>query len=195
MARPFPRPTLRTRLQLLRNCNRRFLFLNLLVRQSQRVPIITLYTEDQINDLKRFCCPSHAAQSTMLGIDKTCNLSDVHVIVTVYKCLSVKRRDTDAHPIFCGPLLLHGNSDIDTFFIFLQHLSGRLLDCAKLPVLGSDEDKALMQAVALAFPHTPRLVCTRHLKKNFSNALADKVGLLKKRQLIVGKLFGENCII
>ena len=57
----------------------------IIVRQSQRVPIIILYTEDQINDLKRFCCPPHAAQSTALDIGKTHNLSDVHVTVTVYR--------------------------------------------------------------------------------------------------------------
>ena len=98
----------------------------------------------------------------MLGIDKTYNLSGVLVTVAVYKCLSVKRRDTDAHPIFCGPLSLHGNSHRDTFFRFFQHLSGRLLDCAQLPVLGSDEEMVLRQAMALAFPHTPRLVCKIH---------------------------------
>ena len=92
-------------------------FLQLIVRQRQRVPIIILYTEDHINDFKRFCCPPHAAQSTVLGIDKTFHLSDLHVTVTVYKYLSVKRRDTGAHPIFCGPLLLYGNSDKDTFFL------------------------------------------------------------------------------
>ena len=140
-------------------------FLQLIVRQSRRVPIIILYTEDQINDLKRFCCPPHAAQSTMLGIDKNFNLSDLHVTGTVYKSLSVKRRDTGAHPIFCGPLILHGKSDIDTFYLFLQHLSGKPLNCPQLPVLGSDGEMALRQAMALAFPHTPRLVCTRHLKK------------------------------
>ena len=126
----------------------------------------------------------------MLGIDKTFNLSDLHVTGTVYKCLSVKRRDTGAHPIFCGPLLLHGNSDKDTFYLFLQHLSGNPLDCPQLPVLGSDEEMALRQAMALAFPHTSRLVCTRHLKKkNFSNALADKVGLVKQeRKMTVGNM-------
>ena len=116
---------------------------------------------------------------------------------TVYKSLSVKRRDTGAHPIFCGPLILHGKSDIDTFYLFLQHLSGKPLNCPQLPVLGSDGEMALRQAMALAFPHTPRLVCTRHLKKNnFSNALADKVGLVKQeRKMIVGKVFGEHGII
>ena len=52
--------------------------------------------------------------------------------------------------------------------------------------------------MALAFPHTPRLVCTRHLKKkkHFSNALADKVELVKQeRKMIVGKVFGEHGII
>ena len=150
-------------------------FLQLIVRQSQRVPIIILYTEDQINDLKRFCCPPHAAQSTVLGIDKTFNLSDLHVTVTIYKCLSVKRLDTGAHPIFCGPLLLHGKSDKDTFYLFLQHFPGKPLDCPQLPVLGSDEEMVLRQAMALAFPHSPRLVCTRHLeKKTFQMHLPTK---------------------
>ena len=133
----------------------------------------------------------------MLGIDKTFNRSDLHVTVTIYKCLSVKRLDTGAHPIFCGPLLLHGKSDKDTFYLFLQHFPGKPLDCPQLPVLGSDEEMVLRQAMALAFPHSPRLVCTRHLeKKNFSNALADKVGLVKQeRKMIVGKVFIEHGII
>ena len=133
----------------------------------------------------------------MLAFDKTFDLFIVHVTVSVYKCLAVKRRATNDHPIFCGPLLLHENSDKDTFlFLFLHHLFGQVIDCPQVPVLGCDYEKVLKMALALAFPAAPRLTCTRHLKQNFSHALADKVGLTKQeRQNIVSKILGDNGII
>ncbi|GFO15308.1 hypothetical protein PoB_004181300 [Plakobranchus ocellatus] len=93
-------------------------FVKLIVRQYKKVPSVILYTEEQISDIKRFCCPPVTAESTVLGFDKTFNLSNIHVTVSVYKCLAVKRRSTNDHSIFCGPLLIHGNSDKDTFFFF-----------------------------------------------------------------------------
>ncbi|GFN94266.1 hypothetical protein PoB_002077200 [Plakobranchus ocellatus] len=51
------------------------------------------------------------------------------------------------------------------------------MDCPQVPILGSDDEKALKLAMALAFPQAARLTCTRHLKQNFSHTLADKVGL------------------
>ncbi|GFN82620.1 hypothetical protein PoB_000912600 [Plakobranchus ocellatus] len=152
-------------------------FVRLIIRQSQKTPCIILYTEDQLNDVKRFCCPPLPGDSTVLGIDKTFNLGSVHVMISVYKCLSVKRLRTDDFPVFCGPIFLHGNSDIETFFLFLHHLSGNLASCAQCPVLGSDGEKALRQAMSLAFPKSPRLAYA-HLKKNFRHALADKLSCI-----------------
>ncbi|GFO29255.1 hypothetical protein PoB_005576000 [Plakobranchus ocellatus] len=93
-------------------------FVKLIVRQYKKVPSVILYTEEHISDIKRFCCPPVTAESTVLGFDKTSNLSNIHVTVSVYKCFALKRRSTNDHSIFCGPLLLHGNSDKDTFFSF-----------------------------------------------------------------------------
>ena len=54
-------------------------------------PIVTLFTDQQIVDLKRFCCKE---EGTALSIDKTYNLGDFHVTPTIYKDLSVIRRCT-----------------------------------------------------------------------------------------------------
>ncbi|GFR72184.1 hypothetical protein ElyMa_005699300 [Elysia marginata] len=71
-----------------------------------------------------------------------------------------------------------------------------LLDCPQEPVLRSDDEKALRLAMACAFPNAPRLTCTRHLKLNFSRALADKVGWPKQeRQHLGNMIFGDNGII
>ena len=64
-------------------------------------PVITLFTEQQINDIKRFCCTEDAG---VLGMDKTYNLGEFHVTRTVYIDKSVKRREgSKDHPICFGP--------------------------------------------------------------------------------------------
>jgi hypothetical protein len=44
-------------------------------------PLVTLFTSQQINDVKRFCCKPGGS---VLGMDKTYNLGDFHVTPTVY---------------------------------------------------------------------------------------------------------------
>ena len=53
-------------------------------------PVITLYSKQQITDVKCFC----GTGRTFLGVDKTYNLGDVHVTPTVFKDFSVKRKDS-----------------------------------------------------------------------------------------------------
>jgi hypothetical protein len=171
-------------------------YIQLVLKQQGKVPCIILYTEEQISDIKRFCCAPITAQSTVLGVDKTFNLSDLHVTVTVFKNLALKRRTTGAHPIFCGPMFLHGNSDTDTFFLFFQHLAGKLADADEMPVLGSDEEAGMRQAMKMAFPDAEQMSCTRHLCQNFKAFLSDKVGMAKvERNSLVKSLFGKNGLV
>ncbi|GFN83541.1 hypothetical protein PoB_001004700 [Plakobranchus ocellatus] len=70
------------------------------------------------------------------------------------------------------------------------------MDCPQVPILGSDDEKALKLAMALAFPRAARMTCTRHLKQSFSHTLADKVGLpSQERQRFITQIFGYNGII
>ena len=90
---------------------------------KDKVPTIVLFTEEQIMDVNRFCCSVPVAHTTVLGFDKTFNLGELHVTVGVFKNLAVTRRDTGDHPIFTGPIFLHGNSDISSYHSFFAHLS------------------------------------------------------------------------
>lgn len=102
---------------------------------KDKVPAIILYTENQLLDIKRFCCSAPLAHSTVLGVDKTFNLGDVHVTVCVFKHLAVTRRDTNDHPIFAGPFYLHGNSDFLSYNSFFSHLAGKLRGNHHIPSL------------------------------------------------------------
>ena len=85
------------------------------------------------------------------------------------------------------------NSDAHTFLLFFQHLAGILSSAGSPPTFGSDEEKAMRNAIARVFPTSGRLVCALNAKKNLNANLANKVGLAQKnRKVIVVSIFGPN---
>ncbi|GFN78806.1 hypothetical protein PoB_000531200, partial [Plakobranchus ocellatus] len=108
-------------------------FMKLIVRHYKKVPFVILYTEEQISDIKRFCCPPVTVESTVLGFDKTFSLSNVDVTVSAYKCLAVKRRSTNDHLIFCGLLLLPQAPRLTCTRHLRQNFSHTLADKVGLP--------------------------------------------------------------
>ena len=126
-------------------------------------------------------------------MDKTFNLGPLHAIVRAYRNMSIKNRQTRDHPIFIGPIFLHGDSDADTFLLYFQHLAGKLSSAGSPPTFGSDEEKAMRNAIARAFPTSGRVVCRLHAKKKLNATLANKDGLAQKdRKVIVDSVFGPN---
>jgi len=98
------------------------------------------------------------------------------------------------HRSYKGDII--GNSDTETYFHFFHHLSGILGIDGKNLVVGSDEEKALHNALKQAFPDARRMICMRHLKNNVIDYCRDKVGLdSKTRQQVTDRLFGEDGVI
>lgn len=64
-------------------------FVRRVITGPGNVPSVILYTDQQIADIKRFCCSSSSAHSTVLSIDKTYNLGDMFVTVSCFKNLAV----------------------------------------------------------------------------------------------------------
>ena len=111
-------------------------FICSVVRQGGKAPSIT---DEQINDLKILCCTGH----TVLGFDKTFNLCDMHVTMSGYKQLAVKRDNTGEPPLFFGPMYIHDNSDFESYSTFFAHIKTKLsaVDTRKL-VIGTDHEKS-----------------------------------------------------
>ncbi|XP_053376475.1 uncharacterized protein LOC128547528 [Mercenaria mercenaria] len=163
-----------------------------IIRNNGKTPCIILYTDEQMTDLQNICCQGH----TVLGVDKTFNLCDMHVTVTCYKQLSVNRQRTDDHPIFIGPIYLHDNSDFESYCHFFYHLKMKLCSSPldKL-VIGSDDERALVKAVTTAFPEATHVLCTRHLRQNAKQKLTDDAVTLRDRTEILEMIFGDGGIL
>ena len=165
-------------------------FVQRIVHTSGKVPAIILCTDDQISDINRVCCKYPLCPVTVLCVDKTFNLTDLHVTLTVNKNLAIYRQGTSQHPLFLGPMVIHGNSDTDTFSVFFDYLKSKLISN---PVLGSDDEFALRRAMSSAFPDSAKFACMRHLKNNVISFLRDKQGCDKAlRNSIVHLVFGKN---
>lgn len=74
---------------------------------------IVLYHKEQILDLQRFW----QSGKSVLYIDKTFNLANGHLTMTVYKNLALLN-NKDEHPLFIGPLLIHNKSNMEVFLDF-----------------------------------------------------------------------------
>jgi hypothetical protein len=71
---------------------------------TARVPSIVLYTDRQIRDIKSFCF--NRSEGSVLGFDKTYNLSSMYVTPSVYKNVALVRRSTGVTPLFMGPVFI-----------------------------------------------------------------------------------------
>ena len=115
------------------------------------------------------------------------------------------KKETKKNPVMIGPMMLHCNSSFETYNIFCSIVRGALegsernasisfLIGDKIAV-GSDEEKAITKALAVAFTNSPRFLCTRHLKQNVIKHLENKVGATRfQRSGIVHDLFGDEGI-
>ncbi len=171
-------------------------FVQQVIRTKSKVPSVILYTEEQILDIRRFCATHPSNKVTVLGVDKTFNLGELHVTTTNFKHLALIRPRTGDHPIFLGPTFIHGNSDFESYLLFFSKLAGKLFGTTKPPVWGSDDEQAMRKAIKCAFPSCTQLICVRHLKNNCIARLRDKVGVnATNRATIIDSIFGATGLV
>ena len=75
-------------------------------------------------------CGITGPRGSALSFDTTFNLRAIYVTVAVYKNLAVICRRTNEHPLFIGPLYLHGHFDAEMYSFFFSHIALCLLDCS-----------------------------------------------------------------
>ncbi|CAC5400572.1 unnamed protein product [Mytilus coruscus] len=132
-----------------------------IIREKGKAPCLILYSDSQLEDLKHMCCSG----LSIVGVDKTFNLCDMHVTVTCYKQIAVVMEKTKEPPIFMGPIYIHDNSDFDIFSNFFNHLRVKLIDAdTEQLFFGTDEEAGLVKSIKTAFPESGHILCIRHLK-------------------------------
>ena len=169
-------------------------FVQQVIHTKGQVPSIICYTDDQMTDLKHYL---HKADNPLVGVDRTFNLGSFFVTFLVYKNHRVFHKETKDQPIFAGPMLFHKDATYPTYLSLFSHLSALInIDNLELRIpedieFGSDDEKAMTNAISNAFPQERRRLCTKHLKDNVKHYLQNRVGVdSKERKEIMDSLFG-----
>ena len=86
----------------------------------------------------------------------------------------VRADDADEHPLFIGPVLIHRDATFDAYNYFFSTVKASLyskhsigsfdLRLGKDMLIGSDEERALVNAIDSYFPGSNQLFCSKHLK-------------------------------
>ena len=79
-------------------------------------PAIILATNQQLDDIERFCTSSYA--SSILTINPTFTLGDFDVTVVTYRHIFLETRRGSNHPIMLGPLMIHYKKSFTSLFVF-----------------------------------------------------------------------------
>ena len=120
----------------------------------------------------------------------------MHVTMSGYKQLAVKRDNTGEPPLFFGPMYIHDYSDFESYSTFFTHIKTKLsgVDTRKL-VIGTDDEKGMFNAITSSFPDSNHILCTRHLRQNVNQKLTDAAVDKADKYMLLDKMFGEDGII
>ena len=134
-------------------------------------PMAVLCSEQQLGDLTRFCCDPY--EFCILGIDPTFNLGDFSVTPTAYRHLLVQNSMGNS-PLMLGPLLVHYHKEFRNYNYFFSTLIGLKQENTSVKAIGTDGEKALVDAALRNFPQAAHVRCFRHLQQNIERHLREK---------------------
>ena len=163
-------------------------------------PMVILYTEDQLKDVRNFCV-AHGSKF-VLGVGRTFNLGACFLTLTVFKNTHLLRRSAQSHPIMLGPLFLHWDGTCSTNQSFFSYLRTKFdtninteVGLCNL-VIESNEEEANLKAIQQNFPCATQFLCQRHLEENVRRHLQHKGGVPEKlRNELISLIFGKDGLV
>ena len=141
-------------------------------------PMAILCTNQQLLDVERFCCDPYSF--SIFGVDPTFNLGDFSVTPTVFLL-----EDPRLHrsPVIMGPVLVHYRKQFCTHHHFFSTLIGLQPKICSIQAIGTDGEKALVDALSQNFSHASQVRCFHHLQQNVEQHLRDNqfpLGVVKE---------------
>jgi len=117
-------------------------------------------SDNQFDDICRFCAVDNPIYGSVLGIDPTFNLGDFYVTPTVYEHKMLLSKVTGKRPYFIGPALLHQDRKYSTYYYFASEVKKLRPSITNLIAIGTDGEEALSSAFLLVFPNIVHLQCS-----------------------------------
>ena len=114
---------------------------------------------------------------------------------TTYKNLSLIRTDTERHPWFPGPIMIHRRQREKDFSFFWQSVLRGNKVLKDLKVLGTDECEELSRGILSQTVDTNHLLGFEHVKKNIEKKIDDLNFPRNVKYNILVSIFGEKGLV
>lgn len=131
------------------------------------LPTVMLFTDGQLDNIVKFCCHDRVNEVSELGVDVTFQLGPFYVLVTSFKNTVLRVKGENNHPSFLGPVMICMTRDESTYLSFIH-----CLICEKpglsefIHATGTDDERALRNALAAGFRNAAPLLCYIHSQRN-----------------------------
>ena len=153
-------------------------------------PMAILATSQQLVDLERFCCDP--AQFSVMGVDPTFDLGEFSVTLIVHQHLMVQNVRTKKCPWMLGPVLVHYRKEFWNYNFFFSSLIGLRPGLSHIKAVGTDGERAIIDALHQQFCEAQYLLCFRHLQKNIEHHLQAQGFPIFLQQQFLLEIFGET---
>ena len=152
-------------------------------------PSCVLSTDDQLQNLVRFCTNSGSA--CVLGIDPTFSMGKFYVTITTFTYTHVIRKGTDISPTLFGPLFVHTEKSYELYYYFFSILLKLEPRLARIIAVGTDGELAITKALKAIFGESViHLCCFIHMKDNIRRKLTHFLLPERIREEITRDIFG-----
>ena len=156
----------------------------------QKNPSVICYTDEQIKLLI-----TAIENGSVIGVDRTFNLSSCYVTVLCFKNTNVIRRNSSNSPIMFGPIFLSWDGQEDTYQRFMSHLQNKQKGVQQSSIIfGTDQETGEINAIKACFPQSTHILCIKHLKDNARENLR-KTQLQPVVNTKLHKIFNEDGLL
>ena len=140
------------------------------------------YSDPELSDIETLCVNGN----NVLLLDTTFDVSHMWLSDTAQNRRLVN--DKLEHPWFFGSILFHMKKTPETFSRFCMDLVTSKAEIRKLPILGTDLEKALFQGFKVIIPTMQSLLCVKHMSDRGQKNLTS----LKGQKEIIADIYGTN---
>ena len=141
------------------------------------LPTVMLFTARKLKNIVTFCFDERVNGVSELGVDVTFQLGHFYVLVTSFKNTVLRVKGANNQPSFLGPVMICITRDESTYLSFPHCLIREKPGLGEFPhATGSDDERALTNALSAGFRNASPLLCYIHCQRNIKEKCR-KVGL------------------
>lgn len=138
------------------------------------LPTIMLYTDNQLDNIVKFCCHKKTGLVSELGLDVTFQLGPFYVLVTTYKNTLLNVKGGSHSPSCMGPVMICMTKEEGTYLSFIHCLLREVPGLSQyLHATGTDSELALRNATAAGMQNASALLCYLHSQRNIKAKLKE----------------------